>query len=231
MGNFNWDRFWSTYLSSYFAPLFMLAIGATLAIYAFTRKKPTRITILLGFYAMASALQTAFAAFGYLYTPLYNNDYISSFSISLFMAIEIIATYLLITSVPIPNLQKRILQFLLITYLVVATIYSIENYYCGWYTGKLSMVELPIILFFCSIYYYNLITQPARFALLRQAQFWAVGGMTFTALVLLPFSLVSDNIAHYRQLNYLLDIIPPFCYTIVFIIHYKAIKCSQQIQP
>lgn len=225
---FDWHRLFDMYSWSYYTmpPIFVLALYT--AMRAATAKFPSIITKIITAYAAASALQYIFISIHFLYIPLYQAKYAAAFSIMLFLVIELGCCYHLVKASGISHLQHRAMQLLLLLFVVFAGGYSYLHFFRGFYDDEIGLAQLPIMLLFCCIYYYNLIKHFPKQALLKQPLFWAISGMCFVAIVLLPFSLVSNYLGEHNSTLPLLHLIPSFCYTILFITHLKAIRCSQQ---
>jgi hypothetical protein len=231
MNAFNWQRLWDMYQRTYFATIVMFVAALALVIYAFRAHRQQPLTRIIGVYAASSALQVFCNGLVYLYTPFYESKYFNTLSVVQFILVEISCCYLLLTASGLRQGQRQWLRGLLICFYLFALVYGGLHFTEGWYEDILSRVQLPLMLTFCAIYYYNLLTGTPQSKLWRQPLFWAIGGMCLAAMVMLPFSLVQDVMAVNKQLFPLAHILPTLCYLIVFFTLFKAIQWSQKTQP
>ncbi len=227
---FDWHRLFEMYSWGYYTIPLLLLLTLYVAIKAATVIPPTSITRAITVYAAASALQNIFISVVFLYTSLYQNQYAAAFSIVLFMVIELACCYYLVKASGISHLQHRAMQLLLLLFGIYAGVYTCLHFFKGFYQDAIGLIQLPIMLLCCCMYYYNLIKRTPKQALLKQPLFWAIGGMCFVAMLLLPYSLVSDYLGDNKSTLPLFHLIPTFCYSILFFTHLKALQCSQQ-QP
>lgn len=225
---FDWHRLFDMYSWSYYSLPLLLLLTIYVAMKAATVKPPTNITRAITVYAAASALQNIFISTEFLYTPLYQNQYAASFSIVLFIIVELGCCYYLVNASIISHLQKKTTQLLLLLFGIYTSVYTYVYFFSGFYEDGISLVQLPIMLLYCCMYYYNLIKRPPKQALIKQPLFWAIGGMCFVAMLLLPYSLISNYLGEHISTRPLLHLIPTFCYAILSFTHLKALQCSQQ---
>lgn len=198
-----------------------------------TLKKKNRVTRIITMYAAASFIQIICSSISWGYTG-------SSMAISftvwltyfLFISIEAISCYALVRCANIKAPIAKLLTITLLGFLICGACYLWQMPYQKWNINTITMVELPLLIFFCGTYYYHLVTQPPQTKLRQQPLFWAISGMALLAFCLIPFSLAYSYINISERLSYLIHVIPSFVYSLVFIIHLKALQCSQkQLEP
>lgn len=225
---FDWERLMDMYNWSFYTIPPIIILASYTALRAATAKFPSTITKVITAYAAASALQYIFISINFLYTPLFQAKYVAAFSVVLFMVIELGCCYCLVKASGISILQHKAMQLLLLLFVIYGSAYTYLNFFKGFYDDEVGLIQLPIMLFYCCIYYYNLIKHPPKQALLKHPLFWTISGMCFVAILLLPFSLVTDYLGQHSPTLSLLHVIPNFCYVTLFITHLKALQCNQQ---
>jgi hypothetical protein len=230
MENFNWNLALENYWLSYYTMLIMQIISIIVIIKGATAKYKNPIIYILVVYAAASFLQTLITnlAFGYFTERI--TQIVASTSISLFIIIETTCCYLLLTKSSLHNRQKQWLKLLLVSFYAFELVYLAQVFFTERTANIESFVQLPLMVIFCTIYYYNLLSKPPQDLLLQTPLFWAIGGIALIAFSLLPLNIALNYVSYSKSLFHLSLIIPATCYSLVFIFHLKAIQCSQK-QP
>lgn len=198
-----------------------------------TLKKKNRVTRIITLYAAASFVQAICSSISWGYSPAPATILLPIELIYfLFVLIEAISCYALVRCANIKAPIAKLLTITLLGFLIFVVVYLWYVPFKKWDYNIATITELPLLIFFCGTYYYHLVTQPPQTKLRQQPLFWAMSGMALLAFCLIPLSLAYSYINISASLSYLIDIIPSFVYSLVFIIHLKALQCSQkQLEP
>jgi len=231
--NFNWQLVWLHYQSSYYAIVLMLVVSLVVVVKGITVKKKNRITHIITLYAAASFVQAICSSISWGYSGSSMTIWLPVWlTYFIFIFIEATSCYALVRCANIKAPIAKLLAITLLGFLIFVVVYLWYVPYKKWDYNIATITELPLLIFFCGTYYYHLVTQPPQTKLRQQPLFWAISGMALLAFCLIPFSLTYSYINISTRLAYLVDIIPFFVYSLVFIIHLKALQCSQkQLEP
>ena len=154
-------------------------------------QQKSRLTRIIACYATFSILQSLFSHIEFFnVNKQHHYEYLVNLSISIFIIVEITCFYWLLrlghTTIP----QRRAMRLLLLGYYLFAAIYLSLMFLKNKVNDVESFVELPILIVYCCIYYYNVFANKPQTNLARQPLFWAMGGMALLAFMQIPYNIV-----------------------------------------
>lgn len=205
----------------------LLSVAVIIAAFKSKLKTTTIKTILI--LAGASLLQALVDFLISSYIPFMGKPYITTFSISLYIIIEFTFCFFLVFSSGVSGIQKRLMRISLFLYYSFEVIYLSIVYYQDRHNSLESIIELSFILFFCAIYYYNILCHKPQQHLINNPSFWAISGMAFMALVQMPCAFIVDYIL-YKKSPYsnLYHVITALVYCTLFICLLKSIRLTKK---
>lgn len=93
-----------------------------------------------------------------------------------------------------------------------------------------SFVELPILIIFCSFYYYQLFAQQPARNLKNSPLFWVVAGFTLLAFMQIPYNIVYAYLNSQKLGLQVPTILNNISYSVLFICFWQAIRTTTKIQ-
>lgn len=232
MKDFDFSKIIAGWQDSYYTAPLMYLLSIAVFIYAIITKSKNGIVMVIICFSGTSLIQSIISELIFLHKHAKALQYINSFAISVFIVVEITCCYWLVVRSKVSRLQKRIMQLLLASFYIFEVIYIPSVFFKPHFTSFESFFELPLIIAFTTIYYYNLLTKTPQKELAYQPLFWAISGMALTAVVQIPCNIILNSIPKYTE-SYgarLLITITALSYSSLFVCFLKALHLHKKMQ-
>jgi hypothetical protein len=229
MENFDWPLLLKDYKGLYFTLPLMICLSIIVLLKALALRQKNRLTIIIACYAAVSLLQSLVSHIGYFKSINLNSyHFFIHYAISIFILAEITFCYWLSSLGGTSPLQRRAMRLLLLGYYLFAAIYLGITFFKKRVNDVESLVELPLLIVFCCIYFYNVFANKPQAQLARQPLFWAMGGMVLLAFMQIPYNIVyayMDSLKKGLQVPLTINCAS---YCLLFICFWQALLLTQQ---
>ncbi len=226
MENFDWPLLLKNYKALYFTNCIMYAFSLAVLIRAVIQQK-SRLIHIIACYAAFSTLQSFFSHIEFFnLNKQYHYEYLVNLSISIFIIVEITCCYWLVRLSHTTLLQRRAMRLLLLCYYLFEAIYLSLMFLKNKVNDVESLVELPMLIVFCCIYYYNVFANKPQANLARQPLFWAMGGMALLAFTLIPYNIVYTYMNSQKSGLQIPMIINNISYCLLFCCFWQALRLT-----
>jgi hypothetical protein len=227
MENFDFTGVLNFWIGSYYTIPLMHILSIAVIIAALKSKPQTTALKILTLLTGASLLQALVDQTITSYAPLKGEISITVLSISAYIIIELTCCFFLVSLSGINLAQKRSMQITLMLFYLFEIIYISFGFSKRHYNSLESIVEFSCIIFFCTVYYYNILSKKPQKYLLKTPLFWAISGMAFMALVQMPCAVIVDYILFKKSpYSNLYHLITAVVYCTLFISFLKAIHLT-----
>lgn len=191
MKNFDFNKTFTAWQNSYYTLPLMYLLCVAVIIYAIRIKPKNGVAVAILCFSGASLTQSIIDTIASMYKYGRGIQYINSLAISIFITVEITCCYWLVVHSEVSWLQKRAMQLLLALFYMFEVIYITPIFFDpNRHWAYESFVELPLVIVFAVIYYYNLLTKAPQHRLSQQPLFWAISGLALIAMVQIPCNTV-----------------------------------------
>lgn len=232
MENFDFSKILTGWQNSYYTLPLMYLLSVAVITYAMTIKPKNGVIIAILCFSIASLTQSIVDTIANIRKYGNSIQYINSLAISVFITVEITCCYWLVVCSKVSWLQKRVMRLLLALFYVFEIIYISSVFFKPRFTSFESFFELPLIIAFTSIYYYNLLTKTPQKELAYQPLFWVISGMALSAVVQIPCNIILNSIPKYTASHgaRLFLAITCLSYSSLFVCFLKALHLHKKMQ-
>jgi hypothetical protein len=226
MEQFDWKLMLHEWQITYYTYLLMLLSSLAVLLKAVRTQPFNGVTRIIGVYAAASFLQSLLANIIYFnIDSVLLNAFVSN-SISLFIVLEITCCYLLVATAPTTQAQHWAMRGLLIGYYLFAAIFLYGVFHKKRVNNIESLIEMPLLIIYCGIYYYNVLIGLPPQGLARSPLFWAMAGFALLAFAQIPYNIVYHNMNTISKGSAVALTINYISYCLLFVCLWRAIHIT-----